>query len=69
MSKAYLVWNEGKTECVGFTDKSDAQQAAGIRKMGNPCSALTDAWRELYADDEPKLKFDMQEIEIVGPGY
>lgn len=63
MKKVYLVWNKNKTECVGFTDKSDAEQAAGIKRMGNPCSTLADDWRDIYADGGSK-KFKMQEVEV-----
>ena len=27
--KLYLVWNEAKTECIGFVDKQAANYAAG----------------------------------------
>lgn len=64
MSKFYLVWNTGRTECVGFADKEDAYQAAGKKRLGNPCSSLADQWRELYADDEPRTKFEVQEVNL-----
>lgn len=64
MAKAYLVWNENRTECVGFTDKDDAEQAAGVKRMRNPCATLAEAWRETYADDEPKLKFKIQQVDV-----
>ncbi|MCE0757138.1 hypothetical protein LU683_30100 [Pseudomonas asiatica] len=64
MSKVYLVWNKGRTECVGFTDKDDTYQAAGKNRLGNPCASLSEQWRELYADDDPRMKFEVQEIEL-----
>jgi hypothetical protein len=64
MAKVFLVWNKNRTECVGFTDKDDARQAAGAKRMSNPCATLAEAWRETYADDEPKLKFEIQEVEV-----
>lgn len=70
--KVYLVWNESRTECVGFTDKRDAEEAAGVKKLGNPCSSLADEWRQMYGGDEmgdqPKLGerviFEMQELDL-----
>lgn len=64
MAKVHLVWNKNKTECVGFTDKDDAKQAAGVKRLGNPCASLAEAWRETYADDEPRAKFEVQEVEV-----
>jgi len=64
MAKVFLVWNENKSECVGFTDEDDAKQAAGKKRLSNPCSALAEQWRELYADDEPQIKFKIQEVEV-----
>ncbi len=64
MATVYLVWNENKTECVGFTDEQDAKEAAGVKRLGNPCATLAEAWRETYADDEPKLKFKIQAVEF-----
>jgi len=64
MMTVYLVWNEKQTQCVGFTNEKDAKQAAGISRLGNPCSTLALAWREAYAEDQPKLKFKMQPVEI-----
>lgn len=71
MSKyVYLVWNEKKTECVGFTDKRDAEAAAGIKPLGNPFSTLAGEWRDVMADewngDQPKaserVRFNMQRV-------
>lgn len=64
MSKVYLVWNKNRTECVGFTDEDDAYQAAGKKRLGNPCASLAEQWRELYADDEPRMKFEVQEVDF-----
>lgn len=64
MKTVYLVWNENKTECVGFTDEQDAKEAAGVKRLGNPCATLAEAWRETYADDEPQLKFKIQPVEV-----
>ncbi len=64
MATVYLVWNKNRTECVGFTDKDDAYEASGRKRLGNPCASLAEQWRELYADDEPKIKFEVQEVEV-----
>lgn len=63
MTTVYLVWNKNKTECVGFTDRENAEQAAGVKRLQNPCSTLAEAWRETYADDEPKLKFRIEPVD------
>ena len=64
MAVTYLVWNKNKTECVGFKDEDDALQAAGKKRMGNPCASLAEAWREMYADDNPNAKFKIEAVEI-----
>ncbi|SER51175.1 hypothetical protein SAMN05216409_13312 [Pseudomonas lutea] len=64
MAKLYLVWNENKSECIGFTDKHDAEQAAGLTEIGLECATLTEAWREIYADDEPDEQFEIQEVDV-----
>lgn len=66
MSKIYLVFNKSGSECVGFTDKRDAEEAAGLKRLGNPCSSLAEEWRELYADDEPRAKFKLVEVDLDG---
>ena len=62
--RTYLVWNRNRSECVGFTDKEDAEQAAGLQPMGNPCAAVAESWRELYADDDELIVFEMQEVSL-----
>ncbi len=62
MAKTYLVWNENKTECVGFKCKDDAEQAAGLLPLSNPCSTLALEWREAFAYDEPDTIFEMEEV-------
>lgn len=44
--KLYLVWNEDKTECVGFVDKNEADYALAClwgNNASQPCD-LADAW-------------------------
>jgi len=70
--RVYLVWNTSRTECVGFKDKKDAEQAAGLKSTGNPCSSLVVEWRDMYADEfggeqpdeSERIKFQIQEIHI-----
>lgn len=62
--KLYLVWNEAKTECVGFNSYEDAHYAA----FQDPImfldkieySPLADRWLDLYGDEECTI----QEIEV-----
>lgn len=62
MATVYLVWNSDKSECVGFTDKKDAQFAAtGNTRGAFGVSYIADLWREAY--DEQRT-FEMTEIEI-----
>lgn len=62
--KLYLVWNEDKTECVGFYEFSDAYYAAHqfylphMRRVET--SSLAEAWIDLYGDE----KCTIQEIEV-----
>lgn len=68
----YLIWNKNRTECVGFTDKHDAEAAAGIKPLGNPYSSLAGEWRDLMADEwngeQPKAaereRFEMQKVNV-----
>lgn len=68
----YLIWNSNRTECVGFTDKSDAYEAAGIYPLRNGCATLANEWRQMYADDElgdqpddgQRVIFDIQEVKL-----
>lgn len=70
--KVYLVWNESRTECVGFADKRDAEEAAGLKRLGNPCSSLAGEWRKMYGEDEmgdqpafsERIIFDIQERDV-----
>ncbi len=64
MSKIYLVWNARRTQCAGFSKKEDADQAAGNQPLGNPCSCLAEQWREIYADGDPDLTFEVQEVDL-----
>lgn len=62
MTKIYLVWNESRSECVGFDDKDDAEYAAtGIDCSTTGVSALADAFRDLYADGDPDAEFEITE--------
>lgn len=65
MAKTYLVWNENKTECVGFKDKDDAEQAAGLLPLGDICSTLALEWRDNFAYDEPDMVFEIEEVSSV----
>lgn len=64
MVKVYLVFSKDGSECVGFINKNDAEQASGIQRLGNPCSTLADVWRDLEADHNTRKKFKMIEIEL-----
>lgn len=72
MSTVYLVWNADRSECVGFTDIRDAEQAAGIRQAGRGTgggvSTLSEFFRSNFADEdiweEPEQVFEIQEIEV-----
>lgn len=63
MSVLFVVFNENRTQGVAFTDQDDAFQAAGLSPMGNPCSSLAAAWREIYAEDEPRARFVVSAVE------
>ena len=68
MRNLYLVWNEDRTECVGFKDKNDAYDAAGISRPSESASTLAEFFRSNYADedifDEPEKVFEIQEIDL-----
>lgn len=68
MSALFVVFNKNRTEGAAFTDRADAYQAAGIEPMSNPCSSLAAAWREIYADDEPRARFVVAAVET-GDGH
>lgn len=59
MAKLYLVWNEGKSECVGFLDEGDANFTAtgNTRYLDHPAAHPTigDSFRECYGEDVPRL--------------
>ena len=65
MTTIYLVWNEAGTECVGFDDRADADYAAtGFSSgTGGGVSTLADAFRDVYADDDPAAEFEVTQIE------
>lgn len=58
--KLYLVWNEAKTECVGFVDKNEADYAAGLPYWEMQPSPIADAWFAEYGYN----KCTIQEIEV-----
>ena len=62
--KLYLVWNEAKTECVGFLSKEQANYAAyGGFNWNNGSmefSHIGDAWINVYGEEECTI----QEIEV-----
>ena len=65
----FLVWNIDRSECVGFTDKREAEEAAGVRPVVNGSAAtLAEFFRSNYADedifDAPEQIFDIQEVEV-----
>lgn len=63
--KLYLVWNPGKTECVGFDHKNDQIYTATGRQMDFATPAIGDAFREMYAeDDDAPDELPMSEIEV-----
>lgn len=66
--KIHLVWNKQKTECVGFTNRQDAHEAAGLRKVSGSASTLAEHFREMYADEDifedPVEVFEVQVIEV-----
>ena len=68
MAKVYLVWNENRSECAGFTDLRDAAEAAGTRRVGAACSSLAEFFRDTYADEDifekPEKVFEIQEIDL-----
>lgn len=70
MSTVYLVWNDDRSECVGFTDKADALQASGDEGVGVFAggSTLAEFFRSNYADEyifeEPERVFEVQEVEL-----
>lgn len=66
--RLHLVWNHNRTECVGFTDKDDAKQAAGIKGLSAVHSTLAYEFREVFALQEPKEKFTLQTIDVPRPG-
>lgn len=63
----WIVWNDAKTQCVGFTNKQDAEEAAGIKPLRGICSSLAVQWRDMYADEwngkQPKAS-DRKRFEI-----
>lgn len=67
----WLVFNKGRSECVGFTDKQDAEQAAGIHPLGVFHSTLAGEWRQTYAgddeDDESSDRTVFEMIEVTVP--
>ena len=62
----YLVWNQGKSECVGFNDETDAKFAStGDHKFGRfGYSSLAGDFRELYEDEADEQDFEIQKIEL-----
>ena len=68
MGKVYLIWNDNKSECVGFTDRREAEEAAGIRKVVHSAPTLAEFFRENYADedifDAPERVFEIQEVNL-----
>lgn len=64
--KTYLVWNQSKTECVGFTDYNDAYFTAHGRWPKGKYSPFEPTigldFREYYAEGIRVLP--MTEIEI-----
>ncbi|WCW05331.1 hypothetical protein [Pseudomonas aeruginosa] len=66
--KVFLIWNEDKSEGVVFTDRRDAEDAAGISRPSIHASTLAESFRSIYADedifDEPVHVFEIQEIDI-----
>ena len=65
--KVFLVWNESKNECVGFTDQQEAEEAAGLRGVFGSAPTLAEFFRSNYADedifDNPVQVFEIQEID------
>ena len=64
----FLVWNENRSECVGFTDKNDAYQAAGLAPAHDSASTLAEFFRGNYADEDifecPEKVFDVTEVTV-----
>lgn len=63
MKKIYLVWNEARSECVGFDDLADASFASTGFTATGEYSTLAEAFRDTYADDDPGAEFEITEIE------
>lgn len=67
MTKLYLVWNEDKTECVGFVDEKSAQYASkgyyawedNIMKF----TQLADSFVDIYGPGSDD-RFPIQQIEV-----
>ena len=60
----YLVWNHGKSECVGFDNETDAKFAStGDHKFGRfGYSSLAEDFRELYEDEADEQDFEIQKV-------
>ena len=54
--KLYLVWNEAKTECVGFVDRNEAVYAVdgfwGGRAYQLQPSDIADFWLDRHGDEQ-----------------
>lgn len=71
MNMVYLVWNDDRTECVGFTDRRDADAAAGVRRAVESASTLAEFFRENYADEDifeaPQKVFQVEPVQSDRP--
>lgn len=66
LTDVYLVWNHGKSECVGFTDKRDAKFASTGDRRYSPLgySTLALEFRELYEDEADEADFEIEKVTI-----
>ena len=63
MKKLYLVWDETHTECVGFTDRQDAEYARKGNWTNSGVSTVAESFREIM-DLEEGVELLMTVVEI-----
>lgn len=63
--KLYLVWNEDKTECVGFKNKKVANYAASKDEFDwNPNEMMFSIVADHWLDDHMGEECTIQEFEV-----
>lgn len=60
----YLVWNKGKSECVGFMNKGDAKYASTGVSYSCSVSTTAESFREVYEDEADEQDFIITEVMI-----